>query len=50
MKTYREKAFDTVRPFGGRAIVQTGAIEVRETRSDKPWTPSRLLIVDGVPG
>ncbi len=46
MKPYRERAFDTVIPYGGKPIVQTGEIDVRELRQDKPWTPTRLLIVE----
>ena len=46
MKPYREKAFDTLIPFGGKAIVRTDAIDVREVRRDKSWTPTRLLIIE----
>lgn len=46
MKPYREKAFDTLIPYGGRAIVRTNEIDVREVRSDKSWTPTRLLIIE----
>ena len=43
MKPHREKAFDTLIPYGGRAIVRTNDIDVREVRRDKGWTPTRLL-------
>jgi len=46
MKPYREKAWDTLVPYGGRPIVRTGDIEVREVRRDKSWTPTRLLIIE----
>jgi len=46
MKPYREKAWDTLVPYGGRPIVRTGDIEVREVRHDKSWTPTRLLIIE----
>lgn len=46
MKPYREKAFDTLIPYGGKVVVRTDEIQVRETRNDKGWTPTRLLIVE----
>jgi uncharacterized protein (DUF1330 family) len=46
MKAYRDKAFDTLIPFGGRPIVRTGDVDVREVRPDKSWTPTRLLIIE----
>jgi uncharacterized protein (DUF1330 family) len=46
MKPYREKAFDTLLPFGGRAIVRTDEIDIREVRLDKGWEPTRLLIIE----
>ena len=46
MKPYREKAFDTLIPYGGKPIVRTDHIEVREVRPDKGWTPTRLLIIE----
>ena len=46
MKPYREKAFDTLIPYGGRTIVQTKDIDIREVRRDKSWTPTRLLIIE----
>jgi uncharacterized protein (DUF1330 family) len=46
MKPYGEKAFDTLISFGGRTIVRTNDIENREVRPDKPWTPTRLLIIE----
>jgi uncharacterized protein (DUF1330 family) len=46
MKPYRDKAFDTLIPYGGKTIALTSDIEVRETRHDKPWTPTRLLIIE----
>jgi len=45
MKAYREKAFDTVIPYGGKTIALTSDIDIRETRRDKPWTPTRLLVI-----
>src|SRR5829696_2859652 len=46
MKPYREKAFDTLIPYGGKPIVRTDHIEVREVRHEKAWTPTRLLIIE----
>ena len=46
MKPYREKAFDTLTPYGGRPIVRGGEIDVREVRQDQAWTPTRLLILE----
>jgi uncharacterized protein (DUF1330 family) len=46
MKPYTEKAFDTLIPYGGRAIVRTDEVDVREVRRDKAWTPTRLLIIE----
>ena len=46
MKPYREKAFDTLIPYGGRPIVRTNDIDVREVRPDKAWVPTRLLIIE----
>ena len=46
MKPYREKAFDTLIPYGGRPIVRTDDIDVREVRPDKGWKPTRLLIIE----
>ena len=46
MKPYGEKAFDTLLPYGGRAIVRTNEIDIREVRRDKGWTPTRLLIIE----
>ena len=46
MKPYRDKAFDTIKPYGGRPIVRTSDIDVREVRQDKGWTPTRLLIIE----
>jgi uncharacterized protein (DUF1330 family) len=46
IKAYREKAFDTLIPFGGKTIVRTNDIDVREARRDKSWTPTRLLIIE----
>lgn len=46
MKPYGEKAFDTLVPFGGRAIVRTNDIDIREVRLDKSWKPTRLLIIE----
>jgi uncharacterized protein (DUF1330 family) len=46
MKPYREKAFDTLIPYSGRAIVRTNDIDVREVRRDKGWSPTRLLIIE----
>ena len=46
MKPYREKAFDTLLPYGGKAIVRTDDIDRREVRRDKPWTPTRLLVIE----
>jgi uncharacterized protein (DUF1330 family) len=40
MKPYRDKAFDTIKPYGGRPIVRTNDIDVREVRPDKGWTPT----------
>ena len=46
MKPYREKAFDTLIRYGGRAIVRTNDIDIREVRRDKGWMPTRLLIIE----
>ena len=46
MRPYREKAFDTLIPYGGKAIVRTDDIDIREVRPDKGWTPTRLLIIE----
>jgi len=46
MKAYREKAFDTLIPYGEKPIVRTDAIDVREVRLQKSWTPKRLLIIE----
>src|SRR5579862_942657 len=46
MKPYREKAFDTLVPYGGKAIVRTDEIDVREVRADKGWAPTRLLVIE----
>jgi len=46
MKPYREKAFDTLIPYGGKAVVRTNEIDVREVRTDKGWEPTRLLIIE----
>ncbi len=46
IKPYREKAFDTLIPYQGKAIVRTNEIDIRETRQDKDWTPTRLLIIE----
>ena len=46
MKSYRETAFDTLVPYGGRPIVRTNDIDVREVRPDNSWTPTRLLIIE----
>lgn len=46
MKPYRDKAFDTLIPYGGRTIVRTNEIDVREVRAEKGWTPTRLLIIE----
>jgi uncharacterized protein (DUF1330 family) len=46
MKAYAEKAWDTLPPYGGRPIVRTNEIEVREVRRDKGWAPTRLLIIE----
>ena len=35
MKPYREKAFETIVPYGGKVLARTDAIEMRETRRDK---------------
>jgi hypothetical protein len=37
MKPYREKAFDTLVPYGGKTIVRTSEIDVREVRRDTSW-------------
>jgi uncharacterized protein (DUF1330 family) len=46
MKPYGEKAFDTLIPYGGKVIARTNDMEVREVRRDKPWEPTRLLIIE----
>lgn len=46
MKPYREKAFDTIIPYGGKPRVRTNDIHIREVRPDKVWTPTRLLIIE----
>ena len=46
MNSYREKAFDTLIPYGGRPIVRTNVIHVREIRRDQGWFPTRLLIIE----
>jgi uncharacterized protein (DUF1330 family) len=46
MRAYGEKAFDTLIPFGGKTIVRTNDIDIREVRPDKGWTPTRLLIIE----
>jgi uncharacterized protein (DUF1330 family) len=46
MKTYREKAFETIVRYGGKPIVRTNDIDVREVRPDSPWKPTRLLIIE----
>jgi uncharacterized protein (DUF1330 family) len=46
MKLYREKAFDTPIPYGGKTIALTSELDIREVRRDKPWTPARLLIIE----
>jgi len=33
-------------PYGGRPIVRTSDIEIREVRRDKSWSPTRLLIIE----
>jgi len=33
-------------PYGGKVIARTNDIEVREVRRDKPWAPTRLLIIE----
>ena len=46
MKPYGEKAWDTLKPYGGIPIVRTNEIEVREVNPQKSWTPERLLIIE----
>jgi len=46
MKPYGEKAWDTLKPYGGKPIVRTNEIEIREINRDKSWTPTRLLIIE----
>ena len=46
MKPYLEKAFDTLRAHGGRVIVNTGNIDVRESSHGPGWKPTRLFIAE----
>ena len=46
MKAYRERVFNTLILYGGKPIVRTDAIDVREVRLHKSWTPKRLLIIE----
>jgi uncharacterized protein (DUF1330 family) len=46
MKPYLEKAFDTLRAHGGRVIVSTSNIDVRESRHGLGWKPTRLFIAE----
>ena len=46
MKPYLEKAFDTLRAHGGKVIVSTGNIDVRESSHGPGWKPTRLFIAE----
>jgi uncharacterized protein (DUF1330 family) len=46
MTPYLEKAFDTVAASGGKILVRTGNIEVREATHRDGWHPTRILIIE----
>jgi uncharacterized protein (DUF1330 family) len=46
MKPYLERAWDTLIPYGGKAIVRTGNIDIRENSHGLGWKPTRILIIE----
>jgi uncharacterized protein (DUF1330 family) len=46
MKQYSAKAFDTLVSYGGKAIVRTNNLEIRESNNGPGWKPTRLLIIE----
>lgn len=46
MKPYLDKAFDTLTPHGGRVIVRTNNIDIREGSHGLGWKPERLLVIE----
>ncbi|MBX9945102.1 MAG: DUF1330 domain-containing protein [Reyranella sp.] len=46
MKQYSAKAFDTLVPYGGKVIVRTNNLEIRESNNGPGWRPTRLLIIE----
>ena len=46
MKPYLDRAFDTLRAHGGKVIVSTSNIDVRESSHGPGWKPTRLFIAE----
>jgi uncharacterized protein (DUF1330 family) len=46
MKPYLDKGFDTLKAHGGKVIVRTSNIDVRESSHGAGWRPTRLFIVE----
>ena len=46
MKPYSEKALVTVIPYGGKVIVRTNNIDIRESSHGPGWHPTRILIIE----
>jgi uncharacterized protein (DUF1330 family) len=46
MKPYLEKAFGTLKAHGGKVIVNTDNIDVRESSHGPGWRPTRLFMVE----
>lgn len=46
MGPYLEMAFDTIIAHGGKLIVRTNNIDVREATHGPCWNPSRILIIE----
>ena len=46
MKPYLDKAFDTLDQYGGRVLVRTSDIDVREATNGPGWKPTRILLIE----
>ena len=46
MKPYLDKAFDTLDQYGGRVLVRTSDIDIREATNGPGWKPTRILLIE----
>ena len=46
MKPYLDKAFDMIKSHGGKVIVRTSNIDIREGSHGAGWSPTRILIIE----